>query len=152
MSPSFRVPSLSLPPEQADVQTRWHIPCNPAAIPPLSGIGSSSDKPAVPCPYQSTELLVLMQTTHPPVFTQLFAVSCVSGYQHGPFLYPWLQHSSWCFTCPFPSPNIYFHCRPLQLLPPAAGFLLQIAPTLLVGFKPKPARLAPVVSKRPDHL
>lgn len=45
---------------------RWHIPCNPAAIPPLSGMASSSNEPGVPCPYQSTEILVLMQATPPP--------------------------------------------------------------------------------------
>lgn len=37
-----------------------------------------------------------MQTTHPPVFTQLFAVSCAFGYQRGPFLHPWLKHSFCC--------------------------------------------------------
>lgn len=61
--------------------------CNLAAILPLSG-NNSSDEPSVLWPYHSTDLLVLMQTTHPSLFTQLFAVSCVSRYQHRPFLHP----------------------------------------------------------------
>jgi len=56
----------------------------------LSGHRSSGDEPSVLRPYHSTELPVLTQTTHPVVFTHLFAVGCIFGHQHKPSLYPLL--------------------------------------------------------------
>lgn len=84
--PSFWVPYLSHPfrTKGSTMAPPW---CNLAAILPLSG-NNSKDELSVLWPYHSADLLVLMQTTHPSLFTQLFAASCLSHYQHRPFRHP----------------------------------------------------------------
>lgn len=68
----------------------------------LSANRSSIDEPSVLQPYHIADLLVLMQTTHPAVFTRLFAISRVFGHQHRPSLHPCSSVPAGVFAYTFP--------------------------------------------------